>query len=256
MCRKMKPKFSRQKLREITGFNVTGPETGHAFSTVVRGLSVNLEGYDYAIPVGNRTELIEPLQQLVEAAGFEVQKTNLKGFRIEGKPEAEHLESYSTLLKLINGCELEGLGYGRERHPLFRDEYRTAYPLTLASSKQIRVLLNNGMGHLIRLNARALLYADEQDNIITVGSSSCPQYREHVVPCILVAQRAAELCMEGKSDEEVASFIKDHLAIVRISIEQARYLDIDLKLKDRMPEGWGDSIYARLEFAEIEFDFY
>lgn len=117
--------------------------------------------------------------------------------------------------------------------------------------------------------SRILLEADKLDRLIRKGRSvNAPEespYREHVVPCILIHNEVIRLLLEaGVRDQEVADeiihqvakLIKDNLAIVYISREEQNKIDITMGLRTSMPKSWkfGDSIYARLELAELEWE--
>ena len=116
--------------------------------------------------------------------------------------------------------------------------------------------------------SRVLLEADKLDDLITVGrSANAPEdrpYREHVVPCVLIHNEVIRILLEaGVREQEVsedvihqiANLIKNNLAIVHISREEQELIDITLGLRTSMPKNWkfGDSIFARLEAAELEW---
>ena len=100
------------------------------------------------------------------------------------------------------------------------------------------------------------------DNDITVGKSTARteenSYREHIVPCDYIIEEAIRMYEEGSSIEEVAVMINQNLFIVLISKEEAVKLDYELGLKTTMPEGWkfGDSVFARLDAADIQYKSY
>jgi hypothetical protein len=250
-------RLTLKELNENISFNVTGSEANQSFSTRVRGVSVNLEKHDYAIFLGPDSHLLEPFESIISKSQFRIKRLNIKGIRIHGRSEKHALiKGYHELLDLVDECEIDGLGYGRQRSPFFMDGLRKEFPFSLAAAKKIKVLLDNQMGHLIRHCARAILYADEQDHAITKGhSEKATDYREHVVPCIMIAEKAAELTYNGASEQRVADFIMQHLVIVRICKSEAIIMDKTLNLKDRMPKGWqwGDTIYARLLAANIKY---
>lgn len=117
--------------------------------------------------------------------------------------------------------------------------------------------------------SRMLLEADRLDHLITVGQSvNAPEdnpYREHVVPCVLIHNEVIRILLDAGVLEnevsesviqEIASLIESNLAIVLISREEQNRLDVELGLRTSMPKDWkfGDSIYARLDAAEIEWD--
>lgn len=209
--------------------------------------------------MGNQNKLREPLIEVVEQSGFAVKKINTKGFRIFGREKNQHIIGYKELIECVMECEIDDLGFGRNRHPVFIDKSRYSENLNLESAKKIAILINNGLGHLLRKTAREVLYADCQDLNITKGRSinykEETKYREHVVPCIKIVERAAILTAEGFTVEEVANFIRTHLVIILITREEAKYIDIDLGLRDRMPENWswGDNIFARLDEGNIKY---
>lgn len=63
---------------------------------------------------------------------------------------------------------------------------------------------------------------------------------------------------DGRSDQEVAAYIREHVKIVEITKEEACLLDhkANFNLKTQMPEGWevGGDVYARLAAAGIKWD--
>lgn len=106
-------------------------------------------------------------------------------------------------------------------------------------------------------NTRALLEGDSIDHLITIGESvnrtKENTYREHIVPCIMIYNQAVTMTMERRPVTEVAQMIKNNLAIVLITNEEATKLDNELDMQTSMPEGWkfGDSVFARLDAAGI-----
>jgi hypothetical protein len=107
-------------------------------------------------------------------------------------------------------------------------------------------------------NTRALLEGDSIDHLITIGESvkrtKENTYREHIVPCILIYNQAVTMTMEKRSVTEVAQMIKNNLAIVLITTEEAELLDNELDMQTSMPEDWkfGDDVFARLNVAQIQ----
>lgn len=106
-------------------------------------------------------------------------------------------------------------------------------------------------------NTRALLEGDSIDHLITIGESvkrtKENTYREHIVPCIMIYNQAVTMTMEKRPVTEVAQMIKNNLAIVLITNEEATLLDNELDMQTSMPEGWqfGNDIFARLNIAKI-----
>ena len=107
-------------------------------------------------------------------------------------------------------------------------------------------------------NTRALLEGDSIDHLITIGESvkrtKENTYREHIVPCIMIYNQAVTMTMEKRSVTEIAQMIKNNLAIVLITNEEAELLDNELDMQTSMPENWkfGDSVFARLDVASIK----
>ena len=62
------------------------------------------------------------------------------------------------------------------------------------------------------------------------------------------------MTMEKRPVTEVAQMIKNNLAIVLITNEEAELLDNELDMQTSMPENWkfGDDIFARLTTAQIQ----
>ena len=61
-----------------------------------------------------------------------------------------------------------------------------------------------------------------------------------------------------ESLSNIALFIRRFLKIVKITKDEQVRLDVDLGLKQKMPDGWtfdtGD-VFARLDVASINYDF-
>jgi len=105
---------------------------------------------------------------------------------------------------------------------------------------------------------RDQLEGDSIDYLITVGESvkrtKENTYREHIVPCVMIYNQIIIMLQEKRSVTEVAQMIKNNLAIVLITNQEADLLDGELDMQTSMPEGWnfGDSVFARLETAGIK----
>ncbi|WP_041509302.1 hypothetical protein [Shewanella sp. cp20] len=93
------------------------------------------------------------------------------------------------------------------------------------------------------------------DFVLDGVSKKGNDYREHIVPCVLIRNHANKMFDQGFTIEDVESMINDHLRIVKISTAEAKYIDNTLGLKERMPEGWefgyGDPL-ARLHAGNVE----
>lgn len=87
------------------------------------------------------------------------------------------------------------------------------------------------------------------------------EYREHIVPCKLIVDRAIDIYQDGATPGElqddkiefskikqVAKLIRDNLFVVKITKDEAKTIDSSLGLQTQMPSGWkwGDDVFARI----------
>ena len=109
------------------------------------------------------------------------------------------------------------------------------------------------------LNGRLAAF-DDHDDIITIGKDKAvladpkaPQWREHIVPCTLIKEEAIRMAQAGATTPQIAQMLKENLAIVIITAEEAKTLDA--VYQTTMPAGWnfGDNIFARLEAMNIAY---
>jgi len=155
------------------------------------------------------------------------------------------IESIETIVKKVRGQALKPIPREVSERNIFEK-----------IAKRFRYFIDNEDGFGLE-NARALLEGDSIDHLITIGESVKRTrentYREHIVPCIMVFNQAVTMTMEKRSVTEVAQMIKNNLAIVLITNEEAELLDNELDMQTSMPEGWnfGDSVFARLDVAKI-----
>jgi hypothetical protein len=156
------------------------------------------------------------------------------------------IESIETIVKKVRGQALKPIPREVSERNIFEK-----------IAKRFRYFIDNEDGFGLE-NARALLEGDSIDHLITIGESVKRTrentYREHIVPCIMVFNQAVTMTMEKRSVTEVAQMIKNNLAIVLITNEEADLLDNELDMQTSMPEGWnfGDSVFARLDVAKIQ----
>jgi hypothetical protein len=99
------------------------------------------------------------------------------------------------------------------------------------------------------------------DEFVTVGESKAgAEYREHVVPRIMLVNEACRMYLDGCTVQEVTDLLEKYLKVVLITKGEADRLDLkeNLGLK-KMPEEWsfkdGDE-FAGLHAANIEFTLY
>lgn len=98
---------------------------------------------------------------------------------------------------------------------------------------------------------RNFVYAGKSEDSL---SESRP-HPEHVVPCaVLITECKRLIKADAHSDRDIAAMLKKHWKVADISKREQRLLDIELRLKSRMPDDWtfetGDT-YARLTCAGI-----
>ena len=99
------------------------------------------------------------------------------------------------------------------------------------------------------------------DELVAVGRSQDDACcREHVVPRLIICNRAEEMLKSGVETIEVARFIAEHLKIVYLTQKQCDLLNKkkNYNLRQKMPEGWefGQDHYARLHAAQIPYSLF
>lgn len=155
------------------------------------------------------------------------------------------IESIETIVRKVRGQAIKPIAREISERNIFEK-----------IAKRFKYFIDNEDGFGLE-NTRALLEGDSIDHLITIGESvnrtKENTYREHIVPCILIYNEAITMTMNKRPVAEVAQMIKNNLAIVLITIEEANRLDNDLDLQTTMPENWkfGDDVFARLNFAKI-----
>jgi len=156
------------------------------------------------------------------------------------------IESIETIVRKIRGQAIKPIPREVSERNIFEK-----------IAKRFRYFIDNDDGFGLD-NVRALLEGDSIDHLITIGESVSRTkentYREHIVPCVLLYNKAVTMTIENRSITEIAQMIKTNLAIVLITNEEADKLDNELDLQTSMPEGWdfGDDVFARLKLAGIE----
>jgi len=96
------------------------------------------------------------------------------------------------------------------------------------------------------------------DHLVAVGRSQDDACcREHVIPRLVICNRAEAMLKGGAGTLEVARFIAEHLKIVYLTQDQCDLLNKKkfFNLRQRMPENWefGHDHFARLREAEIPY---
>lgn len=89
-----------------------------------------------------------------------------------------------------------------------------------------------------------------------IAAEGGDSHGEHVVPRLLLARKCTQLLLTGIPLMQVARWMQPYMAIIEIKRDEAHYLDNIIGWRHCMPPKWEfdrDSIYARLEQAEIGF---
>jgi len=156
------------------------------------------------------------------------------------------IESITTIVRKVRGQAIKPIAREVSERNIFEK-----------IAKRFKYFIDSEDGFGLE-NTRALLEGDSIDYLITIGESvnrtKENTYREHIVPCILIYNQAVTMTMEKHSVTEIAQMIKNNLAIVLITNEEAELLDNELDLQTSMPEGWefGHDVFARLNVAQIK----
>jgi len=156
------------------------------------------------------------------------------------------IESIETIVRKVRGQAIKPIAREVSERNIFEK-----------IAKRFKYFIDSEDGFGLE-NTRALLEGDSIDHLITIGESinrtKENTYREHIVPCILIYNQAVTMTMEKRSVTEIAQMIKNNLAIVLITNEEAELLDNELDMQTSMPEDWkfGDDVFARLNVAQIK----
>jgi len=155
------------------------------------------------------------------------------------------IESIETIVRKVRGQAIKPIAREVSERNIFEK-----------IAKRFRYFIDNDDGFGLE-TARSLLEGDSIDHLITIGESvnrtKENSYREHIVPCIMIFNQAVTMTLEKKPVTEVAQMIKNNLAIVLITNEEAELLDNELDMQTTMPEGWkfGDDVFARLKAGNV-----
>lgn len=156
------------------------------------------------------------------------------------------IESIETIVKKVRGVAIKPIPREVSERNIFEK---------IAKTLKFHIDIEHGFG---LDNPRASLESDSIDHLITIGESvnrtKTNTYREHIVPCVMIYNQAIKMIQDNCSIAEVAQMLKQNLAIVLITNEEAELLDNELDMQTTMPEGWefGGDVFARLKAANIE----
>lgn len=220
------------------------------------GIKCEIKPHSYTFGNGCTDEELQMLRDELVSHGYGLIDIRNSFFSIKHADNADVLDTFWNIIRVVeNLAEIVAKQHGIGRK-LFTKAVSDANKFEKIA-KRYKYAIDNEDQELLDL-ARNLLSSDSMDRTIIAGYStkgSADSYREHLVPCIMIHNKAiAMLHDEGKSIADVAKMIEENLIIVRISNEEQELLDSTLKLRTTMPEGWefGDSPYARLNKANIQ----
>ena len=225
------------------------------------GIKCEIKKNHYTVGWLARPEDVAEMRSRILAQGF-TEKFGKRGERKDAKDfinisfDGDILENFWVIVGTIEGIDtIVRKVRGQAIKPIAREVSERNIFEKIA--KRFKYFIDNEDGFGLE-NTRALLEGDSIDHLITIGESvkrtKENTYREHIVPCILIYNQAITMTLEKRSVTEVAQMIKNNLAIVLITNEEADRLDGELDLQTSMPEGWnfGDDVFARLKVAGIE----
>jgi len=217
---------------------------------------------DYAIGYGANPKDLSDIRDRLVSQGFTEPESKRNKKRKDGKGfltftfDGDILENFWIIINTIENIEtIVKKVRGQAIKPIPREVSERNIFEKIA--KRFKYFIDSEDGFGLE-NARSLIESDSVDHLITIGESvnrtKENTYREHIVPCILIYNQAVTMTMEKRPVTEVAQMIKNNLAIVLITNEEADKLDNELDMQTSMPEGWkfGDDIFARLKVAGIE----
>ena len=210
----------------------------------------------YTIGYKRTAEELEVIRTEIESQGFSVKGKASDCINVHFNKVQDVLENFWTLVNIvenIDGLVEKTRGVATK---VFSREVDEENKFEKIAGRYFYAIQNQDQ-ELLDL-ARGLLSGDSIDRLISRGESvdcgSVDYWREHIVPCIMIHNKAIEMVLGGSTKTEVSQMVASNLAIVRITKAEAHKLDVELGLRTTMPAGWnwGDSIFARLDSAGIK----
>ena len=132
---------------------------------------------------------------------------------------------------------------------------RAAWVLQHYWEEQQHDIKRDGSREDARVHSRLFDSLIYEKYVVAGTSTKGGGYKEHLVPCAMLRNRAFEMYWDGKNVEEVASMLEQFLQIAHITPEEAERIDYHHKWKTTMPTGWNfetGSVMARLTGANVE----
>jgi hypothetical protein len=224
------------------------------------GIKCEIKKNHYTVGWLARPEDVVEIRKRILSQGF-TEKIGKRGNRKDAKDfininfDDDILENFWVIVATIEGIEtIVRKVRGQAIKPIAREVSERNIFEKIAKRFKYFIEAEDGFG---LENTRALLEGDSIDHLITIGESvnrtKENSYREHIVPCIMIYNQAITMTLEKCSVTEIAQMIKNNLAIVLITNEEAEKLDNELDMQTSMPEGWkfGDDVFARLKVANV-----
>ena len=226
------------------------------------GIKCEIKKKHYTIGWDAKPEYVKVMREKFIDAGF----TENRGKRAEKRKDdrdfmniqfdGDVLENFWVLLGIIESIEtIVKKVRGQAIKPIPREVSERNIFEKIAKTLKFHIDIEHGFG---LDNPRASLESDSIDHLITIGESvnrtKENTYREHIVPCVMIYNQAIKMIQENRTITEIAQMLKQNLAIVLITNEEAELLDNELDMQTSMPENWkfGDSVFARLDAAQIQ----
>jgi hypothetical protein len=209
----------------------------------------------YTVGFGRTKEELELLRNEMTEKGYNITKVQATCFNVAYESGVDVMSRFWDIVALVEDIDgIVGRTVGIARKVFTREEADNSIFEKIA--KRYRFAIENQDQDLLDM-ARTLLSGDSIDHIITRGQSvnrtEEDSYREHVVPCIMIHNRAIDMTLNGNTVVEVAQMVAANLAIVLITNAEAELLDNTLGWRTVMPMGWdwGQDPLARLVGANI-----
>jgi hypothetical protein len=233
------------------------PQNIYATVTKANRIKAEIKPSKYTVGFGCNAEELQLLREELVSKGYDVIEDTGKTFvDIVLDRDSDVMTCFLGLLAVLEDIQ----GIVRRQHEGTATKVFTRHQaeteIFVKIAKRYRNAIDNEDQDLLD-TARDLLSGDSIDHIITRGESQArtpiDTYREHIVPCVLIHNRAIEMTLANEPITKVAHMIAANLAIVLISNAEQQVVDIQNKWRTTMPEGWnfGDSPFARLEQSGI-----
>lgn len=220
------------------------------------GIKTEVKPRWYTLGYGRSSEDLDVLESELRDAGFPVKDRKNSVINISYQEGEDVMSRFWEIVAFEEGLDAI---VARARGSATR-----AFPADVADraiwskiARAYRFAIDNEHQHMLD-DHRHMLCADAVDHLITIGSSRArtadDSYREHVVPCVMIHNRAIEMTQLDASTVEIAAMIAANMMIVQITTAEAKRMDEDLGMRTTMPTGWiwGDDPLARLRHAGIE----